>query len=86
MKNLLTLLIALGFVFAVTACGGESSSYEESDEAATESVEGTEDAMETEDEATEEEATEEEATEEDADDAEESSEEEGEEEGDSEEE
>ena len=42
MKNLLTLLIALGFVFGVSACGGSTTTTEESTPEATEAVEATE--------------------------------------------
>ena len=42
MKNLLTLLIALGFVFGVSACGGSTTNTEESTLEATEEVEAIE--------------------------------------------
>ena len=85
MKNLLTLLLALGFVIGMTACGGTTTTEESDAAEGTEQVEGAAEEMDAveaeatgeemmEEEATEEEATEEEATEEEA---EEETEEEG---------
>ena len=48
MKNLLTLLIALGFVFGVSACGGSTTTTEESTPEATEAIEATEEVEATE--------------------------------------